>query len=152
MILVFNNGSFTNLEIEDWIGNFPLSVCTAQTFVIHFLRWSYCVFCRAGLNVFCTAFGTQSFVHMFEAGQWPDQISSMTVIISVSASGHSCVWTCWDSRPYNQAQNRTDQICFVQYTALSLNTSLDFVQQFNFSRSGLVAQGPAAKPDTIYTI
>ncbi|KAA6424832.1 MAG: oxalate decarboxylase [Trebouxia sp. A1-2] len=63
MILVFNNGSFTNLEIEDWIGNFPLS-----------------------------------------------------------------------------------------YTALSLNTSLDFVQQFNFSRSGLVAQGPAAKPDTIYTI
>lgn len=63
MILVFNNGSFTNLEIEDWIGNFPLS-----------------------------------------------------------------------------------------YTALSLNTSLDFVQQFNFSRSGLVAQGPGAKPDTIYTI
>ncbi|DBB11689.1 TPA: hypothetical protein ACH3X3_007070 [Trebouxia sp. C0006] len=63
MILVFNNGSFTNQEIEDWIGNFPLS-----------------------------------------------------------------------------------------YTALSLNTSLDFVQQFNFSRSGMVAQGPGAKPDTIYTI
>lgn len=26
MILVFNNGSFTNVEIEDWIGNYPLSV------------------------------------------------------------------------------------------------------------------------------
>ena len=44
------------------------------------------------------------------------------------------------------------RLCGVQYTALSLNTSLDFVQQFNFSRSGMVAQGPNAKPDTIYTI
>lgn len=32
MILVFNNGSFTNQEIEDWIGNFPLSVCSVQSF------------------------------------------------------------------------------------------------------------------------
>lgn len=50
MILVFNNGTFTNLEIEDWIGNFPLSVCSVQTFVIPCLCWSYCVFCLAGLN------------------------------------------------------------------------------------------------------
>ncbi len=40
----------------------------------------------------------------------------------------------------------------LQYTALSLNTSMDFVEQFNFSRSGMVAQGPGAKPDTVYTI
>ena len=83
-----------------------------------------------------------------------DQItmSSMTVRTLVFASGRFCGWTCWDSRSYYEALNRTDQVCFVQYTALSLNTSLDFVQQFNFSRSGLVAQGPGAKPDTIYTI
>lgn len=26
MVLVFNNGSFTNVEIGDWIGNYPLAV------------------------------------------------------------------------------------------------------------------------------
>lgn len=33
MILVFNNGTFTNNDIEDWIGNFPLLVCDPHTVV-----------------------------------------------------------------------------------------------------------------------
>ena len=40
----------------------------------------------------------------------------------------------------------------VQYTALSLNTSMEFVEQFNYSRTGMLGSGPGHDPDTVYTI